>query len=157
MGEESEPKAPKTTSSGWKHASWVSTVGKLAWIIVLVNAIIGITYYLIVLVGNIIWNATHPFFPAPLFFPVWSIAWGVIIIILDIIIIKPKFSNKCAAMDWDALYGWVLNLGKLRFPWMLFWGFFIEIFGLWGWGGVLILIPAFVLLFAGPEKYEWSK
>ncbi|MFW9773030.1 MAG: hypothetical protein ACFFFB_21925 [Candidatus Heimdallarchaeota archaeon] len=158
MGEEAEPAAPKKkiSTSEWKHASWVSPLGKWAWLVVLINGIIGIIYGIAWLATYISWYGPYLFL-APLFLPIWNMIWGVIIAILAFVIIKPKFSNKCAEKDWDSLYGWVLNLGKLRFPWMLFWGAFIEIFGFWGWGGLMILIPAFVLLFAGPKKYEWTK
>ena len=159
MGEETEPKAPKqkATTSEWKHANWVSMVGKLAWIFVLINGIAGVIYGIATLVGVLIAYAPFPFLPKPVFFPIWYMIWGFIVLIVALLIVRPKFSKKCGEKDWDALYGWVLNLGKLRFPWMLFWGAVIEIFGFWGWGGLMILIPAFVLLFAGPKKYNWTK
>ncbi|MGB5910280.1 MAG: hypothetical protein WBH31_03690 [Promethearchaeia archaeon] len=145
-------------STGWKHESLASGMGKWAWIVVLINGIIDVSYYAWVLFVNIAWNATMPsYLHRPLFFPIWSMLWGVVIIIIAVAIIKPKFSNKCAAKDWDALYDWVLNLGKLRMPWMLVWGVIITIFGMWGWAGILILVPAFLLLFAGPKKYNWKK
>jgi len=148
----------KSTPSTWKHESIASGMGKWAWIVVLINGIIDVSYYAWVLFVNIAWNATVPaYLRRPLFFPIWSMIWGVVIIIIAVSIIKPKFSNKCAAKDWDALYDWVLNLGKLRMPWMLIWGVFITIFGLWGWGGILIIVPACLLLFAGPKEYNWKK
>jgi len=145
-------------STGWKHESLASGMGKWAWIVVLINGIIDVSYYTWVLFVNIAWNAGLPSWAQrPLLFPIWSMIWGVVIIIIAVAIIKPKFSNKCAAKDWDALYDWVLNLGKLRMPWMLVWGVIITIFGMWGWAGILILVPAFLLLFAGPKKYNWKK
>ena len=58
--------------------------------------------------------------------------------------------------DWDSLYEWVLELGSLRLPWMLIWGAIISGFGWYGWAGALILIPAIMLLFFGPQEYEWK-
>ena len=80
----------------------------------------------------------------------------IIIILLAIAIIRPKFSNKCAAKDWDSLHNWTLNLGGIRLPWMLIWGIIIDIFSWWYWGGLVIIIPALFLIFAGPKKYEWK-
>ncbi len=140
-------------STGWKHESLASGMGKWAWIVVLINGIIDVAYYAWIFFVNL---ALPPYLRR-LFFPVWSMIWGVLIIVLAVAIIKPKFSDKCAAKDWDALYDWVLNLGKLRMPWMLIWGIIITIFGLWGWGGILIIVPACLLLFAGPKEYNWKK
>ena len=87
---------------------------------------------------------------------VWEIIWAIIIILLAFAIIRPKFSNKCANKDWDSLYNWFLNLGGIKIPWMLIWGIIIEAFSWYWWGGLPILIPALVLIFAGPKPYEWK-
>lgn len=148
-------------STGWKHESLTSGMGKWAWIVVLINGILEIVYYLLRPVSGLIaiirYNITYPMFRVPMFWPLAWVIWGVFLIILAVVIIKPKFSNQCGAKDWDALYDWVLNLGKLRMPWMLIWGIIITIFGFWGWGGILIIVPACLLLFAGPKKYDWKK
>lgn len=136
--------------SEWQHASWVSQLGKWAWIIILVNGILGIIFGI---AGIAIWF----YFPWAVASYVWNVIGGIIIILLDFIIIRPKFSNKCAAMDWDALYEWYLPLGSLKLPWMLIWGVIFEIIGWYGWGGVFILIPAIMLLFLGPKQYNWTK
>ncbi|MFW9928425.1 MAG: hypothetical protein ACFFD1_03455 [Candidatus Thorarchaeota archaeon] len=136
--------------SEWQHASWISQLGKWAWIVILV---IGIVEILIGIVGIAFWFY-NPFVVASY---VWYVIGSVILILIDFIIIRPKFSNKCAAMDWDALYEWYLPLGSLKLPWMLIWGVIFEIIGLWGLGGVFILIPAIFLLFFGPKQYNWTK
>ncbi len=145
-------------SEEWKHASWVSTLGKWAWIIVIINGIIEIIYYIVLIAEVAALNATLPpelQIPIP-FWNIWSLIWGVIIILIGYIIIRPKFSEKCAAKDWDALYNWFLSIGDFKIPWMLIWGIIVEIFSLWWWGGLVILIPAFVLIFAGPKPYDWK-
>jgi len=144
-------------STGWKHESLASGMGKWAWIVVLINGVIEVIWWLWSLIPIIQWNIAFPSYRISMFMQIWWIIWGVILIILAVAIIKPKFSDKCAAKDWDALYEWVLPLGKLRVPWMLLWGIIIEIFGLWGWAGILIIVPACLLLFAGPKKYNWKK
>ena len=138
----------------WKHASLASNIGKWAWIIGIVNGLIGIFWGIYgVSVSLIGWSWLVPVVS---WYDVWTIIWGIVLIAISFLVIKPKFSAKCAEMDWDALYGWILNLGNFRLPWMLFWGIFFEIFGWYGWGGLAILIPALLLLFAGPKEFQWS-
>ncbi|MFX0007034.1 MAG: hypothetical protein ACFFA7_04155 [Promethearchaeota archaeon] len=136
----------------WKHASWVSTLGKWAWVIGIVSGIIDI---IIVLPSLLLILASLPLSAFLLGYPIWWIISGVIVILLSFVIIKPKFSDRCANKDWDGLLNWVMS-DSFRFPWMLFWGIIVEIFG-YGWGGFAIIIPALVLIFAGPKKYEWKK
>ncbi|MFX0057928.1 MAG: hypothetical protein ACFE85_16970 [Candidatus Hodarchaeota archaeon] len=138
-------------SEEWKNASLVSNIGKWAWIIGILNGIIYIIWGLATLVPLIL----VPFGILGIAYPVWMTLGGIIVILISFTIIKPKFSNKCEEKDWDALYNWVLNLGSFRLPWMLVWGILFEIFGNW-WGGLPILIPALILLFAGPKEYNWS-
>jgi len=137
----------------WKHANWVSFLGKIAWIIGLASG-----------VGYLIWGIIRISAISAIFFfgfgvvagPfIWGIIGGIIAIIISVAIIRPKFSNKCADQDWDFLMNWVMSEG-FRFPWMLFWGILLHIFG-WYWGGFAVTIPALVLIFAGPKKYEWKK
>lgn len=149
-------------SEEWKHASWVSPLGKWAWIIVIINGIIEIIYFIVLISEIAVLNASlSPSFQFLIpFWNIWGVIAGVILILIGYIIIRPKFSEKCATKDWDALYNWFLSIGDLRIPWMLIWGIIVEIlsFGWWGgwWGGLVILIPAFVLIFAGPKPYEWK-
>jgi hypothetical protein len=140
-------------SEEWKHASWVSTLGKWAWLIAIVSGIIDI----VISIPAIIAAAALPFgLGIPLMaYPIWWIISGILVILISFVIIKPKFSNKCAEKDWDSLLNWVMSEG-FRFPWMLFWGIIIEILG-YGWGGFAIIIPALVLIFAGPKEYKWKK
>ncbi len=123
--------------SEWQHASWVSTLGKWAWVIGILNGVFGILYSI-------------------LFFQIWNIFLIIIGIAISFLVIKPKFSEPCGEKDWDALYGWVLNLGDFNVPWMLIWGIILLYFGWWSWGGFAVLIPAVMLLFAGPKEYNWS-
>ena len=88
-----------------------------------------------------------------------NLAWGIISTILEILLswfwVKPKFSDKCVARDWDGLLDDVLLLGEFRIPWMLVMGILLEIFG-YGWIGLTVLGPAIVIIFFGPRQpYNW--
>ncbi|MFX1566799.1 MAG: hypothetical protein ACFFCV_00370 [Promethearchaeota archaeon] len=140
-------------STEWKHASWVSTLGKWAWIIGIVSGIIDI----VISIPTITLLAALPYGigAAGMGYPIWWIIAGILVILISFFVIRPKFSNKCANKDWDGLYEWILPLGSIRFPWMLLWGIIIEVLG-YGWGGFAIIIPALVLIFAGPKQYKWK-
>lgn len=88
---------------------------------------------------------------------IWLIICAILIGILTLFIVKPRFSDKCASKDWDFLLNDVLVIGNVRIPWMLIIGIIIEILGLWWWGGLAILIPMIFLLVAGPKPYNWKK
>ena len=145
-------------SENWKHASIVSTIGKWAWIIVILNGILQIIIPLIVYaVEAISWSIYVPLIPYPIgFSTIWDIISGVIVILIGFFIIKPKFSTKCVDQDWDGLLDWVIVLGTFRIPWMLIWGIVLLIFDWWFWAAAVILIPAALLLFAGPKEFKWS-
>jgi hypothetical protein len=146
--------APKPSSGEWQYASWVSPLGKWAWIIGIISGII-----------NIIWGV-FGLIPALVFFAIlgiaviwpslWLIISGIIILLLSFAIIKPKVSNKCAENDWNHFHEWVWNLGGFRFPFVLFWGIIIELIGSW-WGGIPVIIVAFMVIFLGPKPYKWSE
>ena len=135
--------------SEWQHTSWVSSLGKWAWIIGVLNGVLGILY--IAINSFILW--WYPFYWGS---QIWNIILIIIGIAISFLVIKPKFSKPCEEKDWDALYGWVLNLGGFNIPWMLIWGILLLYFGWWSWAGYAVLIPAVVLLFAGPKEYNWS-
>ncbi|MFW9998597.1 MAG: hypothetical protein ACFE9Q_01670 [Candidatus Hodarchaeota archaeon] len=138
-------------STEWKHASWVSTLGKWAWVLIIINSIIDIIWGLIIIIPL----AVLPYGYLLMGYGIWLLLGGIINALIAFFIILPKFSKKCSERDWDSLLNWVLPIGSLRFPWMLLWGIILEIFG-YGWGGLPVLIPAIFLLFTGPKRYEWS-
>ncbi|UCC19239.1 MAG: hypothetical protein JSV62_14225 [Promethearchaeota archaeon] len=138
-------------SEGWKHESWVSTLGQWAWILVMLNSVVDIIWGLVIIISL----AGVAYGYLSMGYGIWLLIGGIINALIAFSIILPKFSNKCAKKDWDYLLNWVLPIGNLRFPWMLMWGIILEIFG-YGWGGLPVLIPAFFLLFAGPKPYDWK-
>ncbi|NVM16416.1 MAG: hypothetical protein HWN80_01780 [Candidatus Lokiarchaeota archaeon] len=137
--------------SEWQHASWVSALGKWAWIIGLINGLIGIIASLVAIISL----GIFAIFGISVF--IWNIIASIIGIAIALLIIRPKFSVPCGKKDWDALYGWVLNLGGTKIPWMFLWGLLLFLFGWYGWGGLAVLIPAVMLIFAGPKEFEWSE
>ncbi len=145
--------------SEWQHASWVSQLGKWAWILALINGVLNIIFGIVAIGSYITWISINPLYAmyySPVY-GVWELIGGAIVIVLSLIIIRPKFSNKCANNDWDALYEWYLPLGSFKLPWMLIWGIIFSGVGWYGWGGIAILLPAIFLLFMGPKEYSWTK
>ena len=136
----------------WQHASWVSTLGKWAWIIGLLNGLLGILFSLVA-----VFSFGGFFALALLPTQIWNIIASIVGIVIALLIIRPKFSNPCGAKDWDALYGWTLKLGSSNVPWMFIWGILLFMFGWYGWGGLAVLVPAVMLIFAGPKEYKWSE
>ncbi|MHA2391736.1 MAG: hypothetical protein ACXAEX_07185 [Promethearchaeota archaeon] len=142
-------------SEEWKHAGWVSGLGTWAWVIGILSGVVNIIWGISVLATLGVFGVFGFGLAVGLGRPIWLIISGIIAILICFAIIRPKFSKKCHEKDWDSLLNWVMG-GSIRFPWMLFWGIMVEIFG-YGWGGFAIIIPALVLIFAGPTKFEWKK
>ena len=152
----------------WKHAGWVSTMGKWAWIVLFIMAVLGLIVNLATTIPVIIawqnakaaWEAVFPTIPYSVPMPIGGLIWriiaAVISIFISLFIIRPKFSKPCGEKDWEALYGWTLKLGSLRVPWMFIWGIIYVIFGWIYITAILIILPACMLIFAGPRKYDWK-
>jgi len=139
----------------WQHASWVSTLGKRAWIIIILIDLIGLIWSLFALIT---WITLFGFFSlVGSGASTWNIFASIIGIIIALFVIKPKFSKPCGEKDWDALYSWVLKLGGFNVPWMFVWGFILLLFGSYGFGTLSIFAPAFMLIFMGPKEYKWSE
>ena len=152
---ESQPK-PSTPGS-WQHASLVSALGRWAWIAGLINGIIELFVALIGIGIGLLKNAVSPLLkPYSPVYDIWQLIGAIILIFISFVVLRPKFSNKCADQDWEALYNWILPLGNIKIPWMLIWGIILTIFSWFYWGGVLVLLPAILLIFMGPRPYNWS-
>jgi len=144
-------------SEEWQHGDITSQIGKWAWIIGFLNGILAIIAFLAYIIISLPVMTLYPPAAANIILGgIWWIIEAIIMIIISLFIIRPKFSKKCAEKDWDALLNWTLNLGGLRLSWMLIWGIILEIFSWYYWGGLAILIPAFLLLFVGPKEYQWT-
>lgn len=152
---ESKPKKePKKSSSSWSSLeTLVYNLGRFAWLITVLS---GVILILLAIVNFIAFASVWVLLGFSMARDIWNIISGIIAILLGLFVIRPKFSNKCAEKDWDFLLNDVFLLGNFRFPKMLLWGILAEIFG-YGWGGLAVLIPAFILLFLGPKPYNWTK
>jgi len=164
---EKEPEEVKKSKGTWQYEKIASILGKWAWVILLLDALI---YIIIAIAGEIaiaqgvanfcaIWPpAMGPcpriYTPSPT--DIWYIVGAIITVIFAILIVRPRFSNKCAAKEWDDLIDDVLVVGGIRIPWMFIWSLIAAIFAQ-GWGTFPILIPAILLIFVGPKPYEWKE
>ena len=110
------------------------------------------------------WESLRPYYesmgwpmpPLPIGGYIWSFIGAIILLAVSFVIIKPKFSKPCGNKDWDALFEWTLTLGNIRIPWMLIWGIILEIFSWYYLAGLVVLLPAVMLIFVGPKEYNWS-
>ena len=119
-----------------------------AWLIGIINGIIYIFWgiYALVVLG---------YFGILYASAIFWIIGGIINILLSLIFVRPRFSTPCKNKDWDALYNDYILLGNFKLPFMILLGILMEIFGYY-WGGFAVLIPALILLFAGPKQYNWT-
>lgn len=141
-------------------------LGKIAWIVLLIEAIIFIIiaiYYLVVLAtlaAAAEAAGATPYVAADLMYYTiygWFFLIGAILAaIFAVAFVKPRFSNKWAEKDYDYLLNDVVKIGNLRIPLFLILGIILEIFLAW-WGGLIILVPLLILIFAGPKEYKWTE
>ena len=162
-----KPEVVKESKGEWQYEKIASILGKWAWVILILNAVI---YLIVGIVTEILAAQTAATLcatywigptPCPWMYTVgatsvWQIIGAIVTVLFAIIIVKPRFSNKCAAQEWDILMDDVLVVGGVRIPWMFIWCIITAIFGQ-GWGTFPILIPAILLIFAGPKPYEWKE
>ena len=150
----------KTTSSNdiWKTLEpiIVDWVGRYAWLVLILIPLIMLVVTLATTIPAILFVSGSGI---SVITATGNLAWGIISTILEILLswfwVKPKFSDKCVARDWDGLLDDVLLLGEFRIPWMLVMGILLEIFG-YGWIGLTVLGPAIVIIFFGPRQpYNW--
>jgi hypothetical protein len=141
-------------------------LGKIAWIILLIEGIIFVIlgiYYLVVLaaVAAAAQQAgVYSYVAADIAYYTiygWFYLIGAILaIIIAVALVKPRFSNKWAKKDYDYLLNDVVKIGNLRIPLFLILGIILEIF-LAFWGGLIIIVPLLILIFAGPKEYKWTE
>ncbi|TFF93081.1 MAG: hypothetical protein EU543_04415 [Promethearchaeota archaeon] len=144
--EEPSKKPKSEPSSAWDSLEpIVHWIGKLAWIFAIISGAL-----------SILWGVTRILSWRP-FGMIWHIATGIATIIFAIVIIRPRFSNKCGENDWDYLLNDVLKLGNLRFPWMFVWGIILAFLSWYFYWSAFIWVPAFILVFAGPKPYQWTE
>ena len=65
------------------------------------------------------------------------------------------YAQKCKEKDWSFLVNDVLVIGSFRIPKMLAYGI-IMCFFTYGTAIILIVAPALLIIFMGPEEFSWS-
>ena len=114
-----------------KTESTVLKAGKFAWIVPLI-------YGSLVVVEGIFWIIASPAFNQllfglynPLVRAIWLTIVGVILILTALLYIKPRFSDKCAAKEWEFIVNDIVALRVLRIPKWLIFGLIIIILPLY--------------------------
>ena len=141
----------------------VTVVGKWAW---LWGVIVGVLYFILgiwaivvyrraVAIWISIYGTTVPYAGIGYGTAIWQFITALVSIAISILWVRPKFSKPCGDKDWETLLTDVVVLGNIQIPWMLIMGVVLAIFG-YGWGGLVVLIIALLMIFLGPRKYEWK-
>ncbi|TFG30240.1 MAG: hypothetical protein EU532_01255 [Promethearchaeota archaeon] len=163
-----EPKKPKPKKSSGDEGlmNLANFLGKIAWIIVLIEGFIfifwGIYYlYWASVVTQVseqygVYSYVAADIATLTLYGVLYIIGGILGILFAVAFVKPRFSNKWADKDYDYLLNDVIKLGSTRIPLFLIIGIILEIFMSW-WGGLIILVPLLILIFAGPKEYKWTE
>ena len=169
MTEESiKPETKEKKSSSWDSVEgFASFLGKIAWIVLLIEGIIVIFWG----IWGLSWVAVAASIEAEaaaygvttginlayyrVMYTMYIIG-GIVAIIVAIFLVRPRFSDKWGVGDYDYLLNDVVKIGNIRIPLMLIIGIILEIL-LNGWGGLIILIPLLLLIFMGPKKYKWKE
>lgn len=129
--------------STWKSLeNIISFVGKFSWIILAIIAFFLILGAIINFLGDIIgWGIVQLVGVAIMAYLVWT--YGKI------------YSKKCKEKDWSFLVNDVLVIGSFQMPKMLAYGIVVA-FITYGTGVILIVLPALLIIFAGPEEFSWK-
>ena len=167
MSSESELKEKKKKGPSWDSVEGFAVfLGKIAWIILLIEGIIfifwGIYYlYWVTVVtaaaeaAGVLGYVAADIATLTIYGYLYIIG-GILAIIIGVALVKPRFSNKWADKDYDYLLNDVIKIGSLRIPLMLILGIILEIF-LAFWGGLIIIIPLLLLILLGPKEYKWKE
>ena len=129
--------------STWKSLEGIiSFVGKFSWIILAIIAVFLIIGAILNFLADIIgWGIIQLVGVAIMAYLVWT--YGKI------------YAQKCKEKDWSFLVNDVMVLGSIQIPKMLLYGIVVA-FITYGTGVVLIVLPALLIIFAGPEEYSWK-
>jgi hypothetical protein len=139
---------------------------KFSWILVLIYCLVALIMGIVGIVGLAAIEAAYnpildqAVLEQELASAKASIAWYFIqlfvMIIFDLIYIKPRFANKFVAKDWTYLVNDVISLGSIRIPKMVFFAVLAIIFSN-GWGSTLFVAPVVLYIFFGPIPIQWKK
>ena len=165
MSTQSKPQQEKISDDSGAMG-FAQFLGKIAWIVELIIGILFIIvgiYYLVVMaaVAAAAQEAgVYSYVAADIaYYTIYGwlyIIGGILGIIFAVALVKPRFSDKWADKDYDYLLNDVVKIGSVRIPLFLIIGIILEILLSWV-GGLIILIPLLILIFAGPKEYKWKE
>jgi len=165
MSTQSKPQQEKSSDDSGAMG-FAQFLGKIAWIVELIIGILFIIvgiYYLVVMaaVAAAAQEAgVYSYVAADIaYYTIYGwlyIIGGILGIIFAVALVKPRFSDKWADKDYDYLLNDVVKIGSVRIPLFLIIGIILEILLSWV-GGLIILIPLLILIFAGPKEYKWKE
>ncbi len=136
--------APKTRDdSTWKSLEdIISFVGRFSWIILAIIAFFLVLGAILGIIGSKIGIAVFQLLSvAIMVYLVWT--YGKI------------YAQKCKEKDWSFLVNDVLVIGSFRIPKMLAYGI-VMCFFTYGTAIILIVAPALLIIFMGPEEFSWK-
>ncbi|MBN1802022.1 MAG: hypothetical protein JW891_10975 [Candidatus Lokiarchaeota archaeon] len=165
----SEKKESQNIPTAWQYEKWISVLGKWTWMVILLIAVLYLlatiytigSYTISFIEAKNAWERNNPsssYFYVYEFQPfwIWDLLSPIILAIFACNTLRVRFSKPCAQKDWIKLFDDVWEVGETRIPRMLIWVATAEIFGL-GVAGLPILIISIILLYRGPQTYEWKK
>ena len=135
---------PRTRDdSTWKSLEdIISFLGKFSWIILAIIAI------------GLIIAAIVSFIASGFFAGIWNLI-SVAMMAYLVWTYGKIYAQKCKEKDWSFLVNDVLVIGSFQMPKMLAYGIVISIFT-YGTAIILIVAPALLIIFMGPEEFNWS-
>ena len=136
--------APKTRDdSTWKSLeNVIAFVGRFSWIILAIIAFFLIILAILNFIGDIIGGGIFKLVGVAIMaYLVWT--YGRI------------YAQKSKEKDWSFLVNDVLVIGSFRIPKMLAYGLVVCIFS-YGFGVILIVLPALLIMYMGPEEFNWK-
>ncbi len=140
----SKKSKPKTgDNSTWNSLEdIISFVGKFSWIILAIIAIFSIIGAILSFIGDALGMGIIQLVGVAIMaYLVWT--YGKI------------YAQKCKEKDWSFLVNDVMVIGSIQIPKMLLYGIVVS-FITYGMGVILIILPALLIIFAGPEEYSWK-
>jgi hypothetical protein len=129
------------------YEKYLVIYGKWAWLNPLIFAVVYLIFAIVLMASSV----------ASLFIGtiVWELICVAVSVVFAILWVRPKFSNKCANREWQALVDDAIVIRNIKIPKMLLVGVIVEIFG-YGWSGALILGPALLIIFLAPVTFSWK-
>ena len=142
----------ETTSGSWASMEPIVVgMGTWSWVLVLVAAAVDIGWgiYGLSLWGWSLGIGYYGYYGGSIY--IWYIIGGIVELLLLFIYVLKTFVPKCKAKDWEFLLS--DSIFSPKFPKMIFFAILLFVFSpaIEYCGGALVIIPAILLLVAGPK------